>query len=155
VEYAAHTQNRRLLARAHIWQGLTHAAAPARDLERARRSCEAAMTLLQPEQSERQYVWDELETLKRRVLQTWPVDPQLRAWCSGVVENRTFQQLTEDFARIVIPKVWEREGRKISRVAERLSISPKKVRRILHSAGFSEKRDADHDACIDSCKNGS
>jgi hypothetical protein len=39
----------------------------------------------------------------------------------------------------VIPKVWEREGRKVSRVAEKLSISPKKVRRILHSAGVSER----------------
>jgi hypothetical protein len=36
---------------------------------------------------------------------------------------------------MVIPKVWEREGRKVSRVAEKLSISPKKVRRILHSIG--------------------
>ena len=52
-----------------------------------------------------------------------------------MVDNRTFQQLTEEFARIVIPKVWEREGRKVSRVAEKLSISPKKVRRILHSRG--------------------
>jgi len=59
----------------------------------------------------------------------------LRAWSAGIAENITFQQMTEEFARIVIPKVWEREGRKISRVAEKLSISPKKVRRILHSAG--------------------
>ncbi len=135
VALAGRTQNRRLLARAHVWQGITHAAAPLRDLERARRSCEAAMALLQPETGERQYLWDELEVLKARVLQNWPVDPQLRAWSAGVVENRTFQQLTEEFARIVIPKVWEREGRKISRVAQRLSISPKKVRRILQSVG--------------------
>ena len=31
--------------------------------------------------------------------------------------------------------VWEREGRKVSRVASRLSISPKKVRRILARVG--------------------
>jgi len=37
---------------------------------------------------------------------------------------------------MLIPRVWGREGRKISRVATRLSISPKKVRRILHSAGL-------------------
>jgi len=116
---------------------------------------EAAMALLQPDSSERQYVWDELETLKGRVLQTWPVDSQLRAWSAGAIENRTFQQLTEDFARIVIPKVWEREGRKVSRVAERLSISPKKVRRILQSAGYGEKRDAANSDSIDSSGNGS
>ena len=73
--------------------------------------------------------------LKARVLQTRPVDPLLRAWSAGVVENKSFQQMTEEFARIVIPKVWEREGRKVSRVAEKLSISPKKVRRILQSVG--------------------
>ena len=28
VEFAGHTQNRRLLARAYVWQGLTHAAEP-------------------------------------------------------------------------------------------------------------------------------
>ena len=72
------------------------------------------------------------------MLHARPIDPLLRAWSNGVVENRTFQQMTEEFARIVIPKVWEREDRKVARVAKKLSISPKKVRRILHSAGVSE-----------------
>jgi DNA-binding NtrC family response regulator len=53
-----------------------------------------------------------------------------------MVHGKTFQQMTEEFARLIIPKVWEREGRKVSRVAEELSISPKKVRRILHAAGL-------------------
>jgi tetratricopeptide (TPR) repeat protein len=135
---AGHTQNRRLLARAYVWQGITFAAAPSHDLERARRCCEEAMALLHAEGGERKYVWEDLETLKSKVLQTWPVDPLLRAWSAGVVENRSFQQMTEEFARIVIPKVWEREGRKVSRVAEKLSISPKKVRRILQSVGVSQ-----------------
>jgi hypothetical protein len=55
----------------------------------------------------------------------------LRSWSEGIVSNKTFQQLTEEFAEIVIPKIWLREDRKISRVATRLSMSPKKVRRIL------------------------
>ena len=142
VTFASQTQNHRLLARAYVWQGTTYAAAPSRDLERARRCCEEAMALLQPEPSGRQYVWDDLETLKARVLQTCPVDPLLRAWSAGVVEDKSFQQMTEEFARIVIPKVWEREGRKVSRVAEKLSISPKKVRRILQLAGVTDKRDS-------------
>jgi tetratricopeptide (TPR) repeat protein len=137
VTFAGHTQNRRLLARAYVWQGLTYAVEPYGDPEAARRCCEQAMALLQPEGSERQYVWDDLETLKSRVLHARPVDPQLRAWSSGVVEDKSFSQLTEEFARMVIPKVWEREGRKVSRVAEKLSISPKKVRRILLSAGMA------------------
>jgi len=136
VTFAGHTENRRLLARACVWQGLTFAAEPT-DLEAARRCCEQAMALLQPEGLERQYTWDDLETLKARVLAARPVDAVLLAWSSGVVERKSFQQITEEFARIVIPRVWEREGRKVSRVAEKLSISPKKVRRILHSAGVA------------------
>jgi hypothetical protein len=139
VEYATETQNPRLLARAYVWQGLTFAAEPYADLEAARHCCQQAMALLQPEGLERQSGWDDLETLKARVLHSRPVDPLLRAWSNGAVENRTFQQMTEEFARIVIPKVWEREDCKVARVAKKLSISPKKVRRILHSAGVSEK----------------
>jgi hypothetical protein len=48
--------------------------------------------------------------------------------------QRDVAPLLSEFARPVIPpvipKVWEREGRKVSRVAEKLSMSPKKVRRI-------------------------
>jgi hypothetical protein len=52
-----------------------------------------------------------------------------------VVGERTFQQLTEDFADLIIPKIWEHENRKVARVAKRLSISPKKVRRVLARLG--------------------
>jgi tetratricopeptide (TPR) repeat protein len=140
VSLAGHTENRRLLARALVWQGLTFTIEPA-DAEAARRCCEQAMALLQPEAPERQYVWEELETLKNRVLHAQPVENLLRAWSAGIVEGQTFQQITEEFARIVIQRVWEREGRKVSRVAGRLSISPKKVRRILHAAGLNERHD--------------
>jgi DNA-binding NtrC family response regulator len=64
------------------------------------------------------------------------VNDKLRAWSHGDVGNRTFQQIEEEFAEIIIPKVWERENRKISRVATKLSISPKKVRRALSRAGL-------------------
>lgn len=141
VAHAGKTENRRLLARAYVWLGLTLTAPPA-DLEAARHNCEQAMSLLQPEGLERQYSWDDLELLKHRVLSARPVESVLRAWSAGIVENTTFQQMTEEFARIVIPKVWEREGRKISKVAEKLSISPKKVRRILHSARAGERNRA-------------
>ena len=58
----------------------------------------------------------------------------------GMVGDKTFQQITEEFAAIIIPKVWEVEGRKVSRVASRLSVSPKKVRRILIRAGLLESK---------------
>jgi hypothetical protein len=76
-------------------------------------------------------MWDDLQTLKAKVLRGGSVNPLLRAWSQGSVGDKTFQQITEEFAELIIPKVWEREGRKISRVATRLSVSPKKVRRIL------------------------
>lgn len=135
VAFAGHTENRRLLARALVWQGLVFAAGPEPDHESARRCCEQATALLQPETAQQQYVWEELESLKAAVLRAAPIEPRLRAWSAGILPDISFQQLTEEFARVVIPRVWERESRKISRVAEKLSISPKKVRRILQSVG--------------------
>jgi tetratricopeptide (TPR) repeat protein len=134
VNFATRTQDRRLLARTYVWQGLTFAAEPYSDLERARQCYQQVTALVSPESTEK--LWDDLEKLKAVVLRARPVDSQLRAWSSGVVGDNSFQQITEEFARIVIPRVWEREGRKVSRVAEKLSISPKKVRRILHSVGL-------------------
>jgi tetratricopeptide (TPR) repeat protein len=135
VSFASHTQNRRLLARASVWQGLTFASGSDPDHEAARRCCEQAAALLQPEAAGQQYVWEELETLKAAVLRAAPIEPRLRAWSAGIVPDTSFQKLNEEFARLIIRKVWEREGRKVSRVAEKLSISPKKVRRILQSVG--------------------
>ena len=140
VSFAGHTQNRRLLARALVWQGLSLSCGPNPDRDAARRCCDQATSLLQPDTSERQYVWEELDLLRSAVLRAGPIDPVLRAWSAGIVENTTFQQVTEEFARIVIPKVWEREDRKVSRVAHKLSISPKKVRRILNEVRLRENR---------------
>lgn len=133
IELATHTQNRRLLASAHVWQGLTYANRFFNDLESARQSYDQAVALSKGVHSEG--AWDDLQTLKARVLRAGKVNPTLRAWSQGSVGDKTFQQITQEFAELIIPKVWEREGRKISRVATRLSISPKKVRRILDRAG--------------------
>jgi tetratricopeptide (TPR) repeat protein len=134
VEFAKHTQNRRLLARAHVCQGMTFANDFFDNVEAARQSCDAAAALLKPQGPD--YIWDDLQELKARILRRGPVDTVLREWSQGLVGDKTFQQITEDFAHIIIPKVWEREERKVSRVAARLSISPKKVRRILRAAGL-------------------
>jgi len=134
VEFAKHTQNRRLLARAHVCQGMTFANDFFDNVEAARQSCDAAAALLKPQGPD--YIWDDLQELKARILRRGPVETVLREWSQGLVGDKTFQQITEDFAHIIIPKVWEREDRKVSRVAARLSISPKKVRRILRAAGL-------------------
>lgn len=134
VEFSKHTQNRRLLARAYVWQGLTFLDDHFDNPEAARECCDAATGLLKPDGQG--YVWEDLQDLKTRILQKGRIDTVLREWSEGLVGDKTFQQITEEFAGVIIPKVWEREDRKISRVAAKLSISPKKVRRILHAAGL-------------------
>ena len=134
VEFAKHTQNRRLLARAYVWQGMTLANDFFDNLEAARQCCDSAAALLKPQGPD--YIWDDLQDLKARILRRGPVETVLREWSQGLVGDKTFQQITDDFAHIIIPKVWEREERKVSRVAARLSISPKKVRRVLRAAGL-------------------
>jgi tetratricopeptide (TPR) repeat protein len=134
VDFAKHTQNRRLLARAYVWQGMTFANDFFDNIEAARQCCDAAAALLKPQGPD--YIWDDLQDLKARILRRGPLDTVLREWSQGLIGDKTFQQITEDFAHIIIPKVWEREDRKVSRVAARLSISPKKVRRVLRAAGL-------------------
>ncbi|HXY48772.1 MAG TPA: tetratricopeptide repeat protein [Terriglobales bacterium] len=132
IELARRTQHRRLLASAFLWQGLSQSNAFFDDFEAARQSYEQATAILKRE--EPGSLWTDLQALKARLFRTGTVSPTLRAWTQGLVGTKTFQQLTEEFEDLIIPKVWEREGRKVSRVATRLSISPKKVRRILGRA---------------------
>ena len=139
VELARHTQNRRLLARALIAQGFVHANDFFGDPQGAGECCDEAAVLLQP--ASQNYVWEDLQTLRRKLLKTGSIDSQLRQWSQGIVGDKTFQQIAEEFAGIVIPQVWKREGRKVARVAARLSISPKKIRRILSNAGFRKDQD--------------
>lgn len=138
IELAKHTQNRRLLAYAHIWQGLTYCNRFFDDHEAARRCYDQAINLSKGDHADS--AWEDLQVLKAKVLRSGSVNPTLRAWSEGSVGDKTFQQITEEFASLIIPKVWEREGRKVSRVATRLSMSPKKVRRILSRAGRRKSR---------------
>jgi tetratricopeptide (TPR) repeat protein len=132
VELAQRTENRKLLASAYVWHGLSHCNGFFEDCESARESYDQAVAVLKGLPGE----WpEELHALKSKIVRGASVDATLRAWSEGAIGSRTFQQVSEEFAELVIPKVWEREGKKVSRVAARLSISPKKVRRILTRAG--------------------
>ena len=137
VEAAKHTQNQRLLARAYIWRGLTACHPAIHDIDDAKRCCELASSFLKAVDYDD--LWEELQMLKQKVMPKGSIDPLLRAWSQGITGEETFQELTEQFAEIVIPKVWEKEDRKVARVAKRLSVSPKKVRRILARAGKRKK----------------
>jgi len=131
---ARNTQNRRLLAGAWIARGMTAANDFFQDWEMARRCSSEASGLMGP--GENDHLAEDLAALKSQIVRTAGISDALRAWSEGMVGDKSFQQITEEFAEIVIPKVWMREDRKISRVAARLSVSPKKVRRILRNAGL-------------------
>jgi hypothetical protein len=133
VDLAKHTQSHPLLASAHLWQGMTHCNSFFDNPEAARESYDLARTYCK--ESQAGALWQELQVLRSKILHKGTIDPNLKAWSLGAVGDKTFQQITEEFADIVIPRVWEREGKKVSRVAARLSISPKKVRRILDRVG--------------------
>jgi tetratricopeptide (TPR) repeat protein len=136
VEAAKHTQNLHLLARAYIWRGLTACYPAIHDVDDARHCCDKATAFLRTGSSE---LYEELQRLKQKIAPRGAIDPQLRAWSQGVTGDKTFQELAEDFAEVVIPRVWEKEGKKVQRVAQRLKVSPKKVRRILARAGKRKK----------------
>jgi tetratricopeptide (TPR) repeat protein len=133
VQLALQTQNRRLLAGAYIVCGMVAASDFFKEWEEARRCEMESAALLRS--YDRDHLGEELAILKSRIMRSIGIDETLRAWSQGIVGHKTFQQMTEEFAEVVIPQVWMREDRKVSRVAERLSISPKKVRRILRSVG--------------------
>jgi len=57
-------------------------------------------------------MWQDLQTLGAKILHKGSVHPALKAWSQGAVGNKTFRQISDEFAEIVIPRVWEREGRK-------------------------------------------
>jgi tetratricopeptide (TPR) repeat protein len=142
LELARHTQNRRLLAAAYIVRGATAGNEFFQDWDLARRCSNEATNLVGA--GENDHLADELAALKSRIMQASGINDTLRGWSEGVLGDKTFQEVTEEFAEIVIPKVWLRQERKISRVAQTLSISPKKVRRILRNAGLLNNSHSGH-----------
>jgi hypothetical protein len=47
-----------------------------------------------------------LAILKSKIMRSIGIDETLRAWSQGAVGRKTFQQMTEEFAEVVIPQVW-------------------------------------------------
>ena len=141
-EWALRTPNRRVLAKTLVAKSLILSNDFFKDTEAARECAERAAVLLGPAGSD--YLWQDLQALRERVHCARRIDSTLRDWSHGQVGNKSFQQIAEEFAGIVIPKVWKLEDRNISRVAARLSISPKKVHRILLQKGLLKTRSPVH-----------
>jgi len=136
VEFAKATQSRRLTAKAYLALAGALANDFFNDADAAHEFCEKASKLLCPQSQD--YVWRDLQIIKRRLARSGKIDSLLRQWSKGITGEKSFQQISEEFAAVLIPRVWRQEGRKISKVVERLSISPKKVRRTLRKAGLLE-----------------
>jgi tetratricopeptide (TPR) repeat protein len=134
IRWAELTENRRLIAEAYVARGMVYGNDFFLDWEGAKRCSDKASTQLVA--GDRDHLWEDLMALRSRILRSSTIDETLRGWSEGIMGDKTFQQITEEFAEIVIPKVWEREGKKVSRVATKLAVSPKKVRRILRNAGL-------------------
>jgi tetratricopeptide (TPR) repeat protein len=134
VAFAEHTQSRRMLARAYIWQGLILMNGFFQEPEIARASAAKAEEFLSVDRHGA--LWEDLKILQAKILRRSKLDPNLRAWSQGVVGDKTLEEVAEEFEALLVSKVWEREGRKVSRVAQRLSVSPKKVRRLLRRLGL-------------------
>jgi tetratricopeptide (TPR) repeat protein len=133
------TENRHLLARVHTWHGLTLSNEFFHLEEAAVEAMNTARGYL--DRTAHDTASEDFQRLRTRLTKAQPTDATLRAWSAGAVGKSTFKELSEQFASIVIPKVWELEGRKIARVASRLAISPKKVRRALSRAGLLAARE--------------
>jgi tetratricopeptide (TPR) repeat protein len=136
VSYAVKTQNKRLQAESFIGRGMAAVLGPTFDIDTAKEYAAKAAALLDP--NDRDHLLKELIDLKGLIARTGDIDETLRQWSNGQTGRKSFVQIQEEFAEIVIPKVWLSLGRSVAEVSRQLSISPKKVRRILRSAGCKD-----------------
>ena len=126
---AQSTQNQRLLLNAHLALGEVAANDFFHDYALARRCIDAASALLSTEDAD--YILDEFNALKAKLVQKVGLDDTVRAWSQGLVSGRSLEEVMESFAEVVVTQLWLREDRKIARVARLLSTSPKRVRRLI------------------------
>jgi tetratricopeptide (TPR) repeat protein len=134
IAYGERTESPRLLAQALISHGLTLVNGFFQETEAARACCTKAETLLGHDRHDA--LWWEIEVLRERILIGGSEAPNLRAWSQGAVGDQSLQDVVGQFEELLIRKVWENENRKVSRVAQRLAVSPKKVRRVLRNLGI-------------------
>ena len=145
VDLSLHTENRRLQARALIWHGLTICNTSGRSSSGARRetwtppgNCASARAAAQ-ERGTGSHLGGSPDAQESR-------GGRRQSGCAaaGVVAGRRgrtqLPAADRRFCRSGHPKVWEHEGRKVARVARRLAISPKKVRRVLARLGLHGDR---------------
>lgn len=134
VDLGERTESRRLLAQAHVCHGMTLVNGFFHDTELARTCCDRAEAYLDHDRHDA--LWHEIEILRAKILHAGIEDPNLHAWSQGAIGDKSLQAVVADFEELLIRKIWEQEGRKVSRVAQKLAVSPKKVRRVLRHLGL-------------------
>ncbi len=132
IALALQTQNKRLLCEAYITRGQAAASEYFGEWDTAREYAAKAAALLSND--DRDHMYKQLRALKARLAAATRIDDMLRLWSAGETGDKSFQQIQEEFAELVIPKIWLRSGKNITSVAKALSISPKKIRRVLRNA---------------------
>jgi hypothetical protein len=138
VNLGERTESRRLLAQAHICRGITLVNGFFNNSEEARACCDRAEAYLDHDRQDA--LLQEVEILRAKILHAGIEDPNLRAWSQGAVGNKTLQEVVGEFEELLIRRVWEHEDHKVARVAHRLAVSPKKVRRVLRHLGLLVER---------------
>jgi tetratricopeptide (TPR) repeat protein len=131
IESALKTQNKRLLAEAYIARGLAAAGEYLCEWQVAKDCASKAAALLSSD--DRDHLLKVLGDLRSKLLSATRIDETLRLWSDGQLGGKTFQQVQEEFAELVIPRVWLRNDKSVTQVSKALHISPKKVRRILRN----------------------
>jgi tetratricopeptide (TPR) repeat protein len=135
IELALQTQNKRLLAEAYLARGMAASSDYFQEWDLAKECAGKASALLG--QNDRDHIFKVLGNLKAKLAGATRVEETLRLWSDGQLGEKTFQQIQEEFAELVIPKVWLQRGKNVTAVSKALSISPKKVRRILRNTKHS------------------
>lgn len=136
VSLAHGTQHRRLLAGAYITRGLAATDELIADWSLAATCATRAEELLGSEDHD--HLVRELSSLRRKIALSRSANEVFEGWLAGEFGGKSFQEIEAEFAQLVVPKVWVNLGRSVSRVAQELSMSPKKVRRILRNTHMLE-----------------
>jgi len=142
-ELAKQAKDRKLLAHVYVCSGLTLSNNYFNAPEGAREAMQLAAKYMEP--GDHDVVRQDFDALQKRLQGNDGMDTRLLSWARGQIGCKTFRELKEEFADVVIAKTWSMEGQKVSRVASRLAISPKKVRRVLARLGLHEARELTSD----------
>jgi len=138
VELAGNTPHRMVLASAYIYLGLILSNEYFNNREGAHDVMERVAPCLESDLL--YFVRESYQRLKKRLREEVTLESALIRLAQGEIGAKTYRELMEDFTDLVISTVWDEEKRVIKYTAARLSISRKKVRRVLRKLDLVETK---------------